>query len=574
MTLLRAGLALCFVGAALGCSSTLPPSSPACPGLVPTPVPATVAGPAEPGPPDLSVRVTSSGSTSTLTIRLRHEKVGPTAWRVPASGARVSKIQVKDRLGILAASLDSAGARITVTDARPLQPPLELSYEVAAPDAPRGCPLEITPDRAVFCGSAVLVLPETGAEQRSSLLLELAPDPTFHKRAASSFGLDEAVTSRASLEDVARAAFVFGDVGRARFDATEGRDHAAWVGFFSFDPRWVAAEAAGVRTLADRWLGVSRPADDPSIGLVFLPAPRTARGVHVRPGLRGAIIEADVGAAWTARARVEITRLLLQRTIGTSVTVRVMGAAPMASLFFDEGFAHAGALEVLADSGVITRDERLGEVNALLAAEALSPQAGKSLAELARTARDGTSEERSAAAQLLAVRGALAALSLSEGGAGLSPIVKDAVRAAASAGAPELGLDQLLEVARARAGAPRADAALGALEQGRRIPMSSAGLGPCATLKDTTFYRFQLGYTATRAGDQETVTGVLGGSAAEAAGLRAGDVVTSADLTPDSANVPVQLTLASGKKLSYLPRGAGKKGKAFTPVNTPACKAS
>lgn len=556
--------------AALGCAAPAQSRSPAAPAAPPR---AAAAGPAGsvPAGADVSVRISSSGASSTLAVQITHDHAAPLAWLAPRGAPRLAELRARDRRGALAVSHDPAEGRIVIDGARAVEPPLELSYQLSTFEVQGGCPLELTPDRAVFCGEQVLARPEAAA--RGTLRLELVPDPVYHHAAASSFGLEPTLVTRATLDDAARAAFVFGDLGRASFEAPEGRDHAAWVGYFSFDPRWVAAEAAGVRTFADRWLGVARPADDPSAAFMLLPASPGTRGLQVRPALRGATIEADVGAAWTARGRVELTRLLLKRTIGAAVTVRVDDLPDAASLFFDEGFAHAGALDVLSTSGVITPEERLAEVNALLAEEALSPHAGAPLAALARAAGgSGPAPDRAAAARLLAVRGALVGVAWGEPPGALSSLAKAAVSAAADARQPALPLAELRALARAKVGDARADDSLDALLDGRRIPLPSSSLGPCAKLKDTTFYPYELGYVARSEADGLRVESVRPGSAAEAAGLRPGDLASSVELVPDNAYVPVRMKLQSGKALEFLPRGPGKKGKAFVAVSSAACR--
>jgi hypothetical protein len=49
-------------------------------------------------------------------------------------------------------------------------------------------------------------------------------------------------TSGAALR---RAAFLGGPGGRAEFDAVEGHDESAWLGYPAFDPRAVSPEVAG-----------------------------------------------------------------------------------------------------------------------------------------------------------------------------------------------------------------------------------------------------------------------------------------------------------------------------------------
>ena len=70
--------------------------------------------------------------------------------------------------------------------------------------------------------------------------------------------------------------------------------------------------------------------------------------------------------------------------LGAAVSLQQTGAR----WWFDEGVAHAVALQVLLDMGVIGLQEVAGEVSSWLAEEALSDLAGAPLEQLATTVSD------------------------------------------------------------------------------------------------------------------------------------------------------------------------------------------
>jgi hypothetical protein len=426
----------------------------------------------------------------------------------------------------------------------------------------RGCPFELTPDWALFCGEAVLPTPEGGSIARP-LRIQLLPDGEFYRGAASSFGLAARVEARVSFAELRRAGFVFGDVHEARFIAPEGRDHAAWRGYFAFDPRWVAAEAAGARTAVDRWLGIRRPAADPSVGLLFASSTAVPQP-HITPLYRGALVQAGPSAIWSLRERIDLTRIFVQRTIGAALSLD----RPGASWWFGDGVAHAVALRVLVGGGFISIEEVAVEVSQLLAVETLSPWAGSSLGQLAHAAR-GTEGEQIAARRLLAVRGALLGLALDRASDhALQRALRQMLRRLSSNGASPPSADELFESA-AAAGASAASAALRtAFEQGDPIPLRAADLSPCLAMVRRQVHRFELGFEqwTTELGDAR-VTRVDPRGPAARAGLQVDDTILRVDYAPDAPDVPVELEVRrrdGTMRLRYLPRGRSLLGRAVS----------
>lgn len=421
--------------------------------------------------------------------------------------------------------------------------PRRLSYELEpTPKAP--CPFEVTPDRALFCGAAVLPTPRH--DVAVEVEIDLRSDESFHPAAASSYGIGRHGRVRARFADLHHAGFVFGQVHHAEFTAEVGRDHAVWVGFFAFDPRWVAAEAAGVRTAVDRWLGIQRPADDPSVGLLFMGTNQPTRTIDIRPLRRGALVQAGPSAFWGARARIDLARLWVQRTVGPALTVD----HPEAHGWFDEGFAHGAAVSVLRELGVLTPEEVAEEVSALLAQQAFADE-----------------DER---LRGVAVRGALLALGLEGAGQQLHRVLRAMAVGRASGANAVVAHDtfgSMLRHVDDHALRSRVDELLDAFAAGEPIPIRGGDVGPCARMSRRRVHRFELGFAVDDGG--ERVVSVVPGSAAARAGVRLGDQIVSIDHVPGQGDVPVSLVLAGDgrpRELRFLPRGPGRSAPTVTLV--------
>jgi hypothetical protein len=417
-----------------------------------------------------------------------------------------------------------------------------IRYEVTpTPDSP--CVFEVTPSHAVFCGAAVLPK-ATGDDAQREIEIRLASDGGFYPAAASSFGLATTTRVTTSFAELRRAGFLYGDVHHARFDAAVGRDHAAWLGYFSFDPRWVAAEAAGVRTAVDRWLGIRRPKKDPTVGLLFSGIADTSQRIDIRALHRGALIQAGPSARWSVRARLDLTRQLVQRTIGGAITVD----GPGAQWWFDEGVAHGIALRVLVDVGVLTREEAAAEVSSWLAEEALSPHAGTALDAV--VAQGDTATAR----RLLAMRGALLAVALP--GRGLQRASRMLL------GQQERRLPRAAFFAVA---GERAETLRTAFEAGDPIPVRASDVGPCLAMVQRRVHAFDIGFTKSSGGGSVATVDPAGPAAR--AGVRVGDGIVSLDYVEGRSDVAAQIQLKRGDvrlSVAFHPRGPGRRARAFT----------
>ena len=416
--------------------------------------------------------------------------------------------------------------------------PRRVSYEIA-PSSNPPCVFEVTPDRAAFCGAAVLPTPEE--DEIVDVAIRLVSDETFHPEAASSYGIGRRGSVHARFGDLHLAGFVFGNVQHAVFTAEVGRDHAAWVGFFSFDPRWVAAEAAGVRTAVDRWLGITRPSDEPSVGLLLVG--RSEPGLAILPLRRGALVQAGPSLFWDARARVDLTRLWVQRTVGRAIRVD----HPQARWWFDEGFAHGVALVVLRDMGVLTPEEVAGEVGGWLAQQAFGDED-----EPARSS---------------AVRGALFAVALQGAGGHAERTLRAMLERRAAGGRPELPSDDFfaLVLAGDSPRGSRLEQIVAAFRAERPTLLQASDVDPCARLETKRVHRFDLGFGMTD--DGRRVAELDRGSAASRAGIRLDDELISVDYVAGRGDLPATVVVERDGEhhtLRFHPRGPARWASVVT----------
>ncbi len=503
-----------------------------------------------------------------VAIVLRAEPRGP--WSI-ADGrtVQISDVTARDRDGALPVSRrDDANGSVIFAAARAPAPPVELRYVVAAKaDAPAGgdvCRFVVEPDRASFCGEQTLALPAEMDSQPTRI--RLVADGTFLTDAASSFGLRDDLETVAGGAELESGVFVFGNLTTAEMRVPEGRDHAAALGYVSFDPRWVAAETAGFRTSIDRWLGIARPDTDPSASLVILAGAHPERPISIRRRARGLALSADVSAGFDSGARIRIAQLFAQRTIGGALWMGSRnGEDETRGLWFSEGVSRAVALFTLHELGAIDDGELAADINAFLAEAALSGSDAVGLDELASRARSADAKEREAAIRALTARGTLASLDL--GAADLRKVLKSIVQEAGAARSGELSREAFFAAVRSVAGGAKAARMEQSLDRGK-VALDRAALGPCYELRDRAVAPFELGFTLSGKRDL-AVERVVSGSAAARAGLRDGDAIVAIDYRPDRSDVAVVMTvLQSGKekRVRYLPAGASKPGRAFLPA--------
>jgi hypothetical protein len=258
---------------------------------------------------------------------------------------------------------------------------LTMRYRIvpASASAPGG--VEVFADGVVVDGRRLL-LPED-ALARDTRLSVRAP---FIERAtvATSLGLGADHRVEMSPTDVAELIFLAGRLGTVRFQTPEGADDVAVLGPRSFDVRWVAAEAALVRTRIDRWFGGA--ASDRFTTLFTTFRSRLGESAFtVQPRGVGVHVRADAEAAWDREGRVVLAHVYARRWAGG----RLRFGRPPDDDWFGFGLSRAVALETLHELGLLDEEELAAEVNMLEAILAVPPAEGTAGAERARAMAAG-----------------------------------------------------------------------------------------------------------------------------------------------------------------------------------------
>jgi hypothetical protein len=427
--------------------------------------------------------------------------------------------------------------------------PLTIRYSVTfgAPSGDDGPMVE--PIEFRVSGEDVFALPDV--EERFPIVLRLRTGGSSID-AASSFGLGIEQRTSARASDLRRASFLAGDVGTAAFHTDDGDDIGAWLGYTAFDPRWVSAEIAGVRSNIDVWMGRQPSAGAPPLATLFTSVKRDEPPVVVQSRTRGLLISVDRRAIWSANPRILVAQALTQRYIGGFLWVgdrrdEASGA------FFSTGYSRAIAREILFEGGEIDHVDRAAEVNMLLAATVFSDEPAK-----LATARGALS----ATALDVAIRKA------TSGQGSLRFFIRQRLAEAANEKRDTLPLPELVALVRASAGEARARVFEAELAGQREIPLPADLLGPCYRLESKLLVPFELGFVTTT-GETLEVASVTRGSRAEAAGVRVGDVVSDLRYEAGRASVPVTMTVTRGgasTKLRFTPTGRGKPGRIFERV--------
>lgn len=464
----------------------------------------------------------------------------------PSHDARIDVITARDASGDieLRRVKDTSGTRFEL--ARPGKSAVDVRYRVAfgAPVdtyAPFAEPIELS-----VSGDDVLVLPEV--DERYPIELHLATGGVT-SGAASSFALGSEQHLVARASELRGAYFFAGDVGTATFHGNDGDDFAAWLGFTAFDPRWVSAETAGIRSAVDAWVGRTTSPNTPPTSLLLAATRRDDLPVTVSSRTRGLVVSVDRRAAWTSNVRILVTQALMRRYVGGLLFVGDP-RDEASGRFFSEGFSRAIARELLFEASWLSAVDRAAELNALLATLAFGEKPGV----------------------LDAARGALVATALdvalrsgSGGKRTLKSFLRERLAEASKEHKDTLSFPDFSARVSESAGAPFAREMDGALHRGGDVNLPPDLAGPCFRLAPKQLVAFELGFV-TSADEKMTVTSVKAGSHADVAGVRVGDVVSEVHYEPGRSSVPVKLVVVRKERkvsLRFTPAGISKPGRQF-----------
>ena len=490
---------------------------------------------------------------------------------VSAAPDAILNVAARDDSGAIEAKLAAANGGATLTLGREPMSAVRISYDlranVDAPAKPLG--QLVLADRFRVSGEGALVLPDALDDVPSAIELRVDGAALHAPNVASSFGIGTPKRTKGRGRVLRRATFLGGSMGAAIFDAIEGHDEAAWLGYTAFDPRPASAEIAQVRTAMGELFG-SR--DEPPFTLLFATQTRPLGSFTTTARAASILVQMGPSEPWGAALRLSIAQQMIHTWIGGELWIGPTDREHEAeSYWFTEGVARFETMHVLARLGLLgssdVRDAIAGETSVI----STSAHRGKSNAELAAAART----DETARAHLVA-RGALYAAAVNgrirartKQAKSLEPVIL-ALLARARTERKALPVsawtDELAKIDPSESAAFDA-----AIVRGVEPVLPDGAIGPCFRAGSGEYVAFDLGYddAATREEASHVVIGLRADGPAAKGGLKAGDVIEEAEYRDGHADVPAKLTIkrdGAKQAVTFVPRGVARKGQTWTRV--------
>ncbi len=543
----------------------------ACGGAVAVPPtthsPAAVASASPPDPAlghgaslTVHLRPSVEASASVHVVIDAHAESGALrSWSRRAATA-ASHVHVTDARGPL--ELQPTSTRVSLS--RDAVGDVHLEYDVAS--SGDAAAVLVLSDRFAGAGEDLLLLPDGLDAVPVATTVTFDGEAIHAAKMASCLGIGATRSATRVGRFLRLCNFVAGSLGTAVFDAAEGHDEAAWLGYTAFDPRAVAGELAQVRTELGDFFRTGH--DGPMTYLLFAEA-RSTGDFRASARAESVFVRLGPSEAWGAPLRIAVTQQLMHAWIGGVLWVGPTDPAHEAeSVWFVDGVARFLTTRLLRTYSLLEPSEVTDEVMAEAAEQATSPFHGESnVAVAAHVDRPGARAD-------LVARGALYAALVdarirhaTKSKRSLETIVRE-LYAQASATGKAFPVSTWVTTLQADLGDDAARLQQ-TFESGAEITLPDDALGPCYRAASMRFARFDLGYDADATSAHHAVTRLEPGGPAARAGVHEGDAVEGADFRDGRADVPVKLVVVrDGKRVAieYLPRGAERAGQGWTRI--------
>lgn len=489
-------------------------------------------------------------------------------WTMKHGSSGMSDLQFEDPRGEIeheATSVVQGGIRVTLR--RAPEGPVSARYRVAGEPFSAARPLapSLDPNQARFSGEAMYLLPETAEREPVSVQISVASaEFAPGARAASTLGLGSPVHTEATADALRRSTVLVGTLGTAEFEAPEGVDRAAWLGYSSFDPRQVVAEIAGFRTAARQHFDART--SSPSMTLLVSDA-RPAGEFDVMRRAASVLIHTGVSQTWDGPLRIAAMQQMMREWLGAQLSIAPADASfTLERAWFDDGVNRWLTRDLLFRFGLLTPEEYRDDIEQVMRVHVTHHLTKRPLHTLVR-------EPPHEAGVLIVARGALYALVLdgairkkSRNERSLGTVLRALFPEARAAGAP-LPPERFVRALEVELGpdAPRLDS--GVLRGDTPAVVPTEALGRCFTAVPRRYERYALGFRP-RSHEQGpmTVSDLDPKGPAARAGLVDGDEIATLKHTPDRLDRDVVIAVRrAGKeqRLTYRPSGGFVTGQGF-----------
>jgi hypothetical protein len=512
-----------------------------------------------PDPPmnEVGVEVVAEGDPSKLV-----------AWSIREPYGVFKLTSLRDDSGALTPTIDADKGTITLGN--PPRGALHLAYTIHVKPAPTNqvLPVNLDPNHFEGAGEALLALPAALDDQVLATSIHLRgpywSEPKASGASSFGFGADREVTAHG--RDLRFATYLVGTIGHALFDAHEGHDEAAWLGYTAFDPRPISADVAAFRTAIR---DIFHDPDGASLTLMIVADGRTPGSFRVTRRASSVLAHVGSGEPWSAPVRISVATEVIHGWIGSRLVIGPDDPGREAERYwFTEGVARGLARDLLFRFGLITTTELLDEMHGLAGVLATSPRRAEGNEALAARMKDP------GGIPLVIARGAIYAARVeallrakSKGKSGLQELLRALYDQAKEKRGP-LPLSAWVDRLVSELGDQEGVAYGKAIWKGALPDLPEGLLGPCFQGAARTYAAFDLGFDepGTRANASLTIVGLRAGGPAERAGLRATDVLVDAAITQGRADAKVTLVVERGqekKTLTYLPAGPSAKWRGW-----------